>query len=118
MRIRRLAGSQQLLDNVCGRFKNKKGGSLGKWCQANGITDRYARQCLTGERNGPKLEWRWQIVDASLEGDQHWQVLRLLLGLSDKWEKQIEAITSRNDLKSLRKKAKNLKVYRCLGPAK
>lgn len=94
MRIRRLMGSQRLLDKTSRRFK-MRGESLERWCKVNGISYPYARYCLTGERNGTKaLEWRWLIVEASIEDDQHWQALRELIMLVRKWEKRIEETAS------------------------
>ena len=101
MKIKRLAGSQQLLSKVCGHFK-MRGGSLKEWCQANGITDRYARYCLIGRNNGTKaLEWRWRMVEASYEDDPYWQVVRELRWLISDLEEQILEKVNQPQLKGI-----------------
>lgn len=89
MEMKRLAGSQRLLNEVCRQFK-KRGGSLSRWCRANGITQSNANVYLSGKRNGPKaLEWRWRIVEAAYEGDHYWKIVWRLRGLIDDLEEEI-----------------------------
>lgn len=60
-----LIGSQQLLNEVAGRFR-MKGTSLNQWCKNNGIALSNACTYMLGKRNGPVAkEWRRRIVDAA-----------------------------------------------------
>ena len=102
MKIRRLAGSQRLLSEVCRQFKKKKGGSLSKWCRANGIAQQNAGAYLSGKRNGTKaLEWRWRIVEAAYEKDHYWKIVWRLRGLIDDLEEEISEIVKQPQLKGI-----------------